>query len=253
MKPNSLLSPIFVKADLEFSVDQFTLEFTNRNISAYGAYALPWEPLNARKHFGRNVKLKIRIQQPIQTEIQCDATILWEQSVYGELMGLKFLMSDDSRRALSQTIREHGFYPTEYIRKYPRIPFSDKIPTFPMTVLGSPVEADPKSPKSPIVFSIRNLSLNGILLSTENPFALSIRPGHNLDMTIEPRGDFMVRIRVQGMVCRVLDESASGNGNLVRHFGVKFVRVDQENRTAFAELLKDILHRIKEELESEGL
>jgi acetyl esterase/lipase len=43
----------------------------------------------------------------------------------------------------------------------------------------------------------------------------------------------------------VTDEQHPKTGNLVRSLGIKFLKVDDEQRDAFLDLLRDILERIK--------
>lgn len=238
-------SRVFIKANLFFKVDPFALEFANRAISTYGVHGLPWAPLSPDQHFGRKVMVEIRIEVPMSLTIQTEATILYEQSTHGELMGLRFHLDEESRTLLSELIAEHGHYPTQYIRKYPRIPLSESVRTFPLRVIGTLIPDEAQLDPPPIIFDVRDLSPTGILLTTENPFALSLRPGSRLDLTLEPRGDFLIRVRVQGTICRAMDEKDIKSGNLIRFFGIRFTRLDAENRAAFSELLKDILIQIK--------
>ena len=242
------LQPVFIKGNLEFTIDQFLLEFKNRNISSFGVYGLPWPPLTPKNHFGRQTQVSIHISSPFRVDIETKALITHERSIQGELMGLKFQLERETRQMLSELIREHGFYPTEYIRKYPRIPTSERIKTFPLKVVGVPVNTDSTEPQgSPIIFEVRDLSLNGLLIASDNPFAIALSPGTRLELYLEPRGDFMARIKVAGMVCRIMDEIQAPSGNLMRSLGVKFTRIDEEDRVAFLELLKDILGKIKDD------
>ena len=116
--------------------------------------------------------------------------------------------------------------------------------TFPLRALVYPEGGT--STNTPIaLLTSGNLSPDGILLHTENQAALNVRPGDRLSLMLEPRGWFPMSIKVQGLVCRVSDEMNPQSGNLMRYLGIKFTKVDDVNRTAFLDLLKDILARIK--------
>jgi hypothetical protein len=148
---------------------------------------------------------------------------------------------------MAEQIRRNGFYPTDHMRKYPRIPATSAISTFPLRalVVQQKLEGELVNDNQPIVYDVGKLSPNGVLLATENQIALSIIPNQRLEMTLEPRGSFPHQVKVQGMVCRITDSPSFETGNLVRFLGIKFTRVDDLNRAAFLDLLKDILERMK--------
>lgn len=236
--------PIFIKGNIEFTVDDVTLSFTHKNISAFGISGLSWSTLSPQKYFGTVVLADVELSSPEPYFFATQAILLREQTPYAEYMGLKFTLTSEERNHVSGLIKNYGFYPTEYARKYPRIPYSAKIQTFPYQIISQSVDKDMETP--PLVFNIQNLSIGGVLVSCENPFGFSIQPGQRFILSFQPRGDFSVHISVQGMICRVMEDVDPVSGNIIRLFGIKFTKVDEENRVAFLELLKDILTRLKE-------
>jgi hypothetical protein len=52
-------------------------------------------------------------------------------------------------------------------------------------------------------------------------------------------------IQVQGVIRRVLDEISPRSGNLIRYLGLEFVSIDEVNKQAFLDLLRDILKDLK--------
>jgi hypothetical protein len=234
----------FVKGHLAFTLDGKPQEFIHQNLSAFGVTGLPWGPLDPALHFGREVDVQVRIPAEKSAQFTTRATILRENTLFGSHMGLRFRLEPAARAMVESLVRKIGFTPTEYLRKYPRIPSAENIATFPMRVLGMPEGADLNHPL-PTSFDVGDLSPNGVLLSTENQAAMEIAPGARIDLVLEPRGWFPHSVRVLGLVCRVSDEKHPTSGNLIRYLGIKFVRVDEPNRLAFLDLLKDILHRIK--------
>jgi len=239
---------VFIKGHLTFEIDGMILEFPNQTLSAFGVTGLPWAPLNAQEHFGRQVQVNLLIPQPKVLHIKGPAYLLRESTLYNEHLGLRFQFDADQKSRLMEHINRYGHYPTDYIRKYPRIPSETTIQTFPLQVLARfPSQQGGSNPNqdAPVTFDVQNLSPNGILISTENQIALSIKSGEKIFMVLEPRGWFPMQIKVEGMVCRLLDDRSPQNGNLVRYLGIKFTKVDEVNKTAFLSLLKDILETIK--------
>ncbi len=240
-------APIFAKGNLEFNVDGSTIEHKNKNISLFGVTGLSWDPLSPSRHFGLKVIVNVTLIGPQSITMVTDAFVMREQTAFGEYMSIKFVLNDKNRATLETFIAETGFFPTQAMRKYPRIPRVDKIQTFPLRVIGTPSEKSFDTDPTPIVFEVEDLSLGGVLVSSENPFALSLLPGQKVSMYIEPRGNFSMQISIQGMICRTMEERNPRSGNMVRYFGIRFTKVDEDNKIAYLELLRDILERIKRE------
>lgn len=237
---NTLMAPVFVKADVSFDINEITLNFQNRNISLFGVSGLASSRLNPEEYVGKEVKAAIRLSAERQISFNTHATILSEKTTNTRSFGLKFRLNDLDRQKISSAVAKLGFYPTEYIRKYPRIPASSDIRTFPLRVIAHDLGGSEK----PLIWEIANLSPNGVLLWSESPFAESIEPGARLSLELEPRGSFPARVRIEGLVCRI-SHDINYNGNDLRYLGVKFLKIDEDNRKIFMDLLKDVLERVK--------
>ena len=142
--------------------------------------------------------------------------------------------------------------PTEYMRKYPRLPADAEIPTFPlMAMVSAPASEQKTGPNSsPLLFHVSNLSPNGILIYTENQISMGYLAGERIQIVLDPRGWFPVSIKVAALICRVTDEKHPKTGNVIRSLGIKFLKVDDEHREAFLDLLRDILERIKVKIQA---
>ncbi|MCM2277494.1 MAG: PilZ domain-containing protein [Oligoflexia bacterium] len=243
--------PVFVRGHINLTVRERSqtrnLEFTHQNISLAGVSGLPWEPLSREEQFGAKIEVTVRIPTARPLSFRTLATITREFTTFADHMGLRFHLPAEHARDLAEVIRTEGYFPTEYIRKYPRIPSLPIIRTFPLRALAMPRPDVP----FPLSFDVLNLSPNGVLISTESQVSEQFRPGQKLDLLLEPRGWFPMPIRLQGLICRVGEEPNERTGNIVRSFGVKFAKIDEVNRTAFVDLLKDILERFRQ-IGSEG-
>ncbi len=237
------IPPVLVKGHLIFTLDDKRFEFVHQNISTHGVTGLPWGTLDKIAAFGRTVHVDVRIPGKPPIQFQTRAHITRETSAGDTQMGLRFEIDSATKKLVEGRIQENGFQPTEYIRKYPRIPSNHVIQTFPLRALVKSLEK-PGEPQ--IVFDVTNLSPNGVLLVTENQSALSLQPGERIDISLEPRGWFPMPVAAQGVVRRISDELNLANRNLVRMIGVQFTALDDVNRSAFLELLKDILERLKQ-------
>ncbi len=247
-----MIFPVFIRGHLTFTIDGHTLEFIHQSISVFGVTGLSWAPLDPFAHFGKEIRVQVRIPAlPQPFSFTAPAHILREKTLYSDYMGLRFHLPPDVTKTLEELIRKGGFYPTDYVRKYPRIPSNEQVQTFPLRALGIPQTRRSKRGRTveatgdPIVFEVGNLSPNGVLLSTENQQAVDLSPGDRIDLMLEPRGWFPHKVEMEGLICRVSDELIPSTKNLRRYFGIKFSRIDDTNKAVFLNLLKDILERIQ--------
>jgi len=233
-----------VKGNLRFELESRRFEFLNQNISEYGVNGLPWGELKATDHFGVRVKCEVEIKGG--PKFTADAHIVREYTPTSESMGVKFHLPSAQLKTVTELILKHGYTPTDVQRKYPRIPSNTIIQTYPTRAI---VAADSTSTlvlnDQPLVFDVVNLSPNGALLSTENQMALMMQPGEKITLMLQPRGWFPTQVKMKAEICRVVDDIMEESGNLVRFMGVKFGKMDEANKTAFLDLLKDILEQLK--------
>jgi hypothetical protein len=236
-----MLAPVFIKGQLAVRFQDHNLEFQRKNISIFGVTGLPWGPLNALQHFGKPAEVSVKVASDDGYTFKSSALIMREYTLYSEHMGIRLLLEQQDRDELAKRISRHGFFPTDYIRKYPRIPSDPRIQTFPLHVMGTL-----ESSEQPIVFGVKDLSPNGLLVSTENQAALKMTAGERLNIVIDPRGWFPAQIRCQAMVCRITDDLDAKTGNLTRYVGLRFSKIDDFNKASFLDLMKDILARLKD-------
>ncbi len=241
--------PIYVKGSLEFTFEGHFHTYDKQNLSAYGVSGLQWGELDPERHFSKKLKVTVKLDTPEPFTFTAEAQIIREATQVSEHMGLKFSLAPEQAKRVNALIAKYGFFPTEYIRKYPRIPSLSVIQTFPLrvqaTTLVTATKANPKVKPVDHIFDVGNLSPNGILLSTESLPAQTLMPGQRLLLRMEPRGWFPVGIEMEGVICRVVDDINTRNGNIIRYIGIKFTKVDEINKTIFLDLLKDILERLK--------
>ncbi len=244
---NLPFAPVFVRGDLYVTEGNTQLEFIDQQVSAYGVTGLPWGPLKEEQYFGRKVRVKCRLRSSESGaqawEFETDALISKEATLFSKLMGLKFMMEPKLKEALTRFVNQHGRFPTDYIRRYPRIPAAADISTFPLKAIVQTPEGS-----ETMVFEVRNLSPNGALISTENPIAQRILAGERVGLLLDARGWFPWNIEADCLVCRVTDEIAPESGNMTRLLGLRFMKMEQTHREAFTALLRDILQQIQEKL-----
>ena len=239
-------APLFVRGHLHFEVDNIQMEYVHQSISVFGVTGLPWAPLEPTSHFGKTVKASVKLATPEPFQFLCSAQITRETTKNSESMGLHFSLSPATQAALEKQIQAFGFYPTEYIRKYPRIPAATRVDSFPLNVvLHAESSTSAVTPDGPLIFQVSNLSPSGVLIYSEDQRTSLLAPDARVRLSLEPRGWFPMPIRMTGIVCRTLEEKDPQSGNIRRYLGIKFLQISDSDRGIFKELIKDILLKLK--------
>ena len=240
-----LNKPLYVRGGIRFHLDGHALSYPKKDISLYGVAGLPWHPLKPKDHFGNPVLCRIALTSDPDNEITTRAHITREQTDTAQFMGLHFLWEADQQATMEEAIRREGYLPTANKRKFPRIPFLESIQAFPLKATIYLKTAATRAEAHPIQFSIGNISPEGVMLSTENPDALELKPGSRVTIVFEPRGWFPHMIQVQAQVQRVLDDIQPTSGSLIRSLGLHFTKFEESHQAAFKELLKEILIKLQ--------
>lgn len=238
---------MFLKGHLYFTVDQHALEFIHQPISPWGVGGLPWSPLDPELYNGKIVTLTLKIPSLGPKNIITPAMILRERTATTDSMCIKFMLDTHHLSLLRSEIQKYGSIPSNYARKYPRIPLNDWISTFPKTVRIKSTFFSGTVPDGQLDFQVLNLSPNGALVSSSHAAARFLKPGTRVELSFPPYGHFPATVEVGGMVRRTMDEFSSepGNSTIIRHLGIQFTRISEVDKAVFLELLKEILTQIK--------
>lgn len=234
------LPPIFVKANLKFSMLGRDYSFPNEGVSVFGATGLRTPAFNPVDLVGTAVPTIVEILATKTFAFHTTASMTAEITVDNTYLGLKFSLPDDVKRRVSELVRTEGYYPTNYVRKYPRIPARDVIPSMPLRAIAQNATDDL------IAFDIANMSPGGILLHTENPKASLLVPSMRFEGQVEPRGSSEASFQFDGLVCRMMIEMNPTTRNTRRYLGVRFTRIPDEQRPQFLEILKMVLINIQQ-------
>lgn len=232
----SMISPrVFVKASLQFRHGLQEYTFLNQPVSVYGVAGLRWKAFDPTEHVGEEVSLTVDVLSSERYRFQTKATFTSEQTTDSVYLGMHFDLIPETRRKLEALIQREGFYPTSYLRKYPRIPSTEALADMPMRTIVS----DPDGEL--ISFDIANLSPSGILICTENPKAAYLNPGSRLSGQVEPRGRNYEDFEFEGLVCRVLQVRQNTSKNILRYLGIRFAHMRKEDKEKFLHVLRSVV------------
>lgn len=232
------LIPIFIKGNVRFALLGREFNFPSEDVSPFGVSGLRLNNANPEDLVGTAVNASIEIMASRRFVFYSDSRITSEATVDAVYMGLSFSLREEIKRRLIQAIQKEGYYPTSYMRKYPRIPASENIPTMPLRAILSSTMTES------IAFDIANMSPNGVLLYTENPAANVLLPGMRITVQIEPRGMPVRATHFDGMICRVMQNVNVQNNNIRRYLGIRMLRLSADDRQNFRDTLKAVLTHI---------
>jgi hypothetical protein len=232
------LPPIFVRSNFSFKLLGQEYSFTNQGVSLFGVSGLRWHNFAPIEHVGEQLTISVDVLTRNRFQFTAPAMITAEVTTDATYLGLKFYLQDQDREKLHQAIKAEGYYPTNYMRKYPRIPAWRNIARMPLRTIVTTRDGEL------IVFDIANLSPGGILLHTENPNAAVYTPGANIHGQVEPRGGTFLPFQFDGMVCRLLLDQHPQSKNTNRFLGVRFLRLDPNQKENFLGILRAVLDDI---------
>ncbi|MBI3556310.1 MAG: PilZ domain-containing protein [Deltaproteobacteria bacterium] len=234
------LPPMFVPANIEFTLNGKAYAFAKEGVSLFGTAGLITPDFSPIDLVGEVVAVTINVLTFPPLRISTPAQLTAQLTTEKEYIGLKFRLSDSDRERMNEAIRREGFYPTSYIRKYPRIPARESIPYVPIrAVVLTPGE-------EVTVFDVANISPNGILLYSENFKSNLFPPGSDILIQVEPRGQMFEAFDVEGIVRRVVMDKNNKSGLITRYLGVRFTRILDEGEENFRAILHAVLTAIQE-------
>lgn len=231
--------PIFIRANFTFELIDRDYNFLNHAVSVFGISGLRWPHFDPTGFVGQQVKVTVDVLAQQRFRFTTDALITAELTTDAVYLGARFYPGDGDKRRLAEAISREGFYPTNYLRKFPRIPAWPTISNVPLRTVVK-AEFDEL-----VVFDIANISPNGILLLSENPKAAEYYAGSRLHAQVEPRGEPFKPFTFDGQVCRVLMDKNPSSGNINRYLGIRMLRIPDDEKTNFLEILQAVLHKMK--------
>jgi len=234
---------MIVKGDIDLRTGVHFIQYRNKDVSIYGVNELVWRPLDPIEDFGKAAEARIRL--PDHVVISTLVSLVKETTLTATLLGLQFHLNLENESNLRKVIEKYGKIPPYQNRKYPRIPSSAVLSTFPLHCIVSPIGFTLERENPSYVFNVDNISPNGILISSENALVSLLRPGQRLMITLEPRGWFPFQVKLQGLICRIFESMNQKQGNHHFKFGIRISDIQPQEKQNFLSLLKDILHQIQ--------
>lgn len=234
------LQPIFIRSNLTFKVADREFNFLNHGVSVFGISGLRWPHSDPTGLVGQPTRVLVDVLARERFKFSAEALLTAEVTTDAFYLGAKFYLPEADRKRLARTISEEGFYPTNYIRKYPRIPAWTNISAMPVRTI---VQTDSDEL---VVFDVANMSPNGILLHSENAKAAEYMPGSRIRAQVEPRGEPYKPFSFDGQVCRIMLDKNPQSGNVARYLGIRMTRIDEDEKQNFLEILQSVLNKLKD-------
>lgn len=243
------LGPKVIRGTMTVEIDGQTLEYPRVHVTTSGVSGLKWPPLVPAKHFGKPVVCKVDISTPNQPcRFEVAGTITREMTARTERMGVKFhFRKPEIRNTINSFIEKSGVLPTDYTRKFPRIPSRQFTEEFKLaaSVLATATAINP-SPKR-VSFQLGNLSPEGLLLSTRSDEARAIRPGDLVDIRIVNEGGILQfsDLRLRARISRITHELDPAAREEIWSLGVQFYRLEEHAKESYFKILETILKSLR--------
>lgn len=240
--PTRSFSPKFVRASISFKYGDNVYELGEHLINERGVPGFSWTTFNPMACVGDKVRATIEVLTKDPFKLECDATLACEQTEFAAQLGLVFILAPHETQRIESAIAQEGILP-DYVRKFPRISYAAWIPMLPsrtivqFTINESDVWA---------VCDIDNLSPLGFQVTTEDQRVAPLAPGELLGVFIQPRGPNFDAIYFDGRIKRIVHGTDPVSGNPRWHFGLNIEAMNDAHRTAFTELLRMIVGKLRQ-------
>ena len=233
------IAPVFIKANFSISINGSNYGFTNQSISTFGISSLRWSYFDPSEMVGAEISVDVDVLTEPRYHFTTHGYVMTEETGTANYLGVQFKLDPKTHEELTHLIQREGFYPTQHIRKFPRIPAIPEISNMPLRAIGT------HENNEVFTFDIANISPTGMLVRTENPRAGLFLPRQRVKLQIEPRGDNLTPCRVEGLICRAFFMKNQKTGNIIRSFGIRFVKIAEADRQNFLEILRMVLNNLQ--------
>jgi hypothetical protein len=203
----------FLKADVLFALDGKDHALQSVDFALNGIHGLSVPGLDPLMHVGKRVPMRIEVKSAIPVAFPVEATLAAVIGTDWSSMEIRFRTPEELRERLAQAIDAEGFEPVRHLRRFPRLPAGNEVPSMPAHAIVHSVQG-------PIVFTVVDLSPAGILLATESPRAAIIVPGTSVSVQLEARGRVLSTSEVRGSARRLEVYRHGDTGNIVYSIGL---------------------------------
>lgn len=235
---------LFIIANIQMKLGSQRLNYDRVQVSQKG---IPYvDMIHAGLPIKLGDKLDLRIcpmKSPISFNIA--GTVIVERNKDATSFGFKFSsIGSKDHELLIESLKKFGGQPKGYVRKYPRIPSTGQFQNMPVKATVFFDDNDPCEMK------ICNVSLGGVLLACNNPISAFLEPTSkiNVSLELEPHqspNKLRNSIKFSAEVIRIIEELGE-TYQVMRYFGVRFSRFDEQNKQLFLDTVKRVLLEIKD-------
>ncbi len=237
---NSNFSPKFVKARVVFNLDEQQYDFGEHLINSSGVEAAPWDKFSPTTHIGKKITAHVKVLNTKPFKFVCPGSLTCETTERNAFLGIQLLLPDTHLSALNQAIEKEGILP-EYARKFPRIPYTERIGLMPQSAI-----VKYKLSEEPVLstFKLDNLSPTGLQVSTEDSRADVLIPGEIVQLVLMPRGSNVIPVSLNVVIKRVIKSVDPISGNSRTQLGMNIQSITEDQRTLFTGLLRSIVEKL---------
>ncbi|MEW6055286.1 MAG: PilZ domain-containing protein [Bdellovibrionota bacterium] len=234
-------SPRFIKAKISFNIGNKVFPVGEHLINATGVPGFKWTQFDPKETIGRRIKVAVQVIATPIFEFNCDAILTCESTEGGTALGLFFVLGEVETQQLNDAIAREGVLP-DYVRKFPRIPFTESIPIMPSRTIMNFFSG---TEEVSVACDLDNLSPSGFQVLTEDQRIKVLTPGELVRAQIQPRGNFPSSIEAISAVKRVIHGIDAKTGNQRWQLGLSIMTISNEQKILFTELLRQVVNQMR--------
>lgn len=236
------LSARYVPAKISFEAAGKTFEAGEHLMNAAGVMSFDWTQFDPMQTVARTVKVKAQLKNAASTAFDCAGYLTCEQTEKSKQLGLGLLLTDAQSKALNAVVDKEGVLPS-FARKFPRIPFMPAVGIMPERAILYQLRGQQSHS---ICCDLDNISPTGLQIKSEDFRFGTLVPGATTVIELMPRGNNPNLISFEGIIRRIVRAYNTQSKNLTYSLGLNISSMDEENKTIFASLLREIVNQLKD-------
>lgn len=239
-------SPKFLRAGVKFELDGHLYNAGDQLINLSGVPGFEWTEFDPMQKIGVHVRVIAElysIDANKKYTVECNGRLVCEQTARQSQLAIHVRMSPEDREYVEKTIADEGALP-EYVRKFPRIGFNERIQAMPTLSI---LRFKKTGRELMTACEIENLSPTGFQIATEDQRVEELKTGDAVVVEILPRGDFDKAVLCNCEIRRLVRSIDMDTENRRWAFGMAVIGMDENSKQSFSEMLRSMVVQLQKD------
>lgn len=222
---------------MAISVEKKFHQIGEHLINSAGVPGFKWTQFDPITRVGHRTHVAAQTLSSNPFEFNCEGVFTCEQTETSSTLGLNFILPPKEAEILDTIAAKEGALP-DFVRKFPRINYLQRVPIFPARVI---LRFFNDGEDIMVSCDVENVSPSGLSVFSEDRRLEHMKPGEVVRVQIQPRGDFKGAINMNASVKRIVHTVDPLTSNARKFLGLAITTISNEHKVLFTDLLRMIV------------